>query len=60
MVTVVVSHRFQCEAQLTARIALAIEGIAFTRVHTEFKKKECTSSADHCKISGLCRQNNDV
>jgi hypothetical protein len=29
MVIVMVSHKFQCEAQLTAGIAFAIEGIAF-------------------------------
>jgi hypothetical protein len=59
------SHRFQCEAQLTAGIALATEGIAFASVQSTYRvqKKECTSSAsaaDHCKISGLCRQNDDM
>jgi hypothetical protein len=38
MVIVMVNHRFQCEAQLTAGIALAYEGIAFASVQISRKK----------------------
>jgi len=37
---VMVSHRFQCEAQLTAGIALAIEGIAFASVQSTYRVQE--------------------
>ncbi len=37
---VMMSHRFQCEAQLTAGIALAIEGIAFASVQSTYRVQE--------------------
>jgi hypothetical protein len=40
MVIVMVSHKFQCEAQLTAGIAFAIEGIAFASVQSTYRVKE--------------------
>jgi hypothetical protein len=40
MAIVMVSHRFECEAQLTAGIALAIEGIAFASVQSTYRVQE--------------------
>jgi len=40
MAIVMVSHRVECEAQLTAGIALAIEGIAFASVQSTYRVQE--------------------